>query len=51
MKAMLFSSKSKKKKPNQVEGQISMEFNEVEAVAPKNEAEEQITIKEHTRSV
>ena len=51
MKAMLFSSKSEKKKADEVDGQISMEFNEAEAAAPKDEAEEQITIKEHTRSV
>ena len=51
MKAMLFSSKSEKKKADEVDGQISMEFNEAEAAAPKDEAEEQITIREHTRSV
>ena len=51
MKALLFSSKSEKKKEEQVDGQVSMLFNEAEATADREDLEEQVTIKEHTRSV
>lgn len=51
MKALLFSSKSEKKKVDEVDGQISMQFNEAESTAVSEDLEEQIMIKEHTRSV
>ena len=51
MKALLFSSKSEKKKEEQVDGQVSMLFNEAEATVDREDLEEQVTIKEHTRSV
>lgn len=51
LKAAIFSSKSEKKKAEEVDGQISMVFNEAEVSASNDDIEEQITIKEHTRSV
>lgn len=51
LKAMLFSVKSEKRKPEEIDGQISMQFNEAETFVSEKEHEEQITIKEHTRSV